>query len=125
MDAFKLFVIENWTTILEYSLMFLAYFFVALCRINVGSTKKSLSALFKEEANTVRKIDRQMRKDIADERKIMYDEFTASIAAYDKAISSITDLHKRVDDMEKAFQILIREETEVDDNAKLHSDCTD
>ena len=89
------FVFENWTTIVEYALMFLAYFFVFLYRNKIQGTRELLKNEYKHNRSYVKK-----------EISAMRDEREQEKAAFEAAIGQIETLSATVKRHENALRIL-------------------
>lgn len=104
LQILKSYFATNLPAILEWVLIFLAYFFVALYKSKVNGAKQNLGTLFKE---TTERIDTANFK----ERTEMQKELAESKEKYAAAVSKIADLEDRVLRTEKVLHALIEEGT--------------
>lgn len=152
LQQFYEYVQLNWPQIVEYAVMVIAYFLIALFHSKVGSTRRDLTVMFKEKAQEVKNTDVALRNDVDTERKAMQKELAESKAAYKAAVDEIADLKRRLCRAENALTVIIEEvvddidvitdednevtfvtayedfyeyEEEVKENAELHSIKTD
>lgn len=96
MEELKMLIINNWSTILEYALMFVAYFLVFLYKGKVGNTETTLRTLFTEN------------------RTAMKAEFDEARVAYTEARKKIVTLEIQLHQTKRALAALIAD-TEVED----------
>lgn len=89
------FVLKNWSPILEYALMFLAYFFVFLYRNKIQGTRNLLQKEYKHNRSYVKK-----------EITAMRDEREREKAAFDTAVKQIETLSATLKRHENALRIL-------------------
>lgn len=89
------FVLKNWSPILEYALMFLAYFFVFLYRNKIQGTRNLLQKEYKHNRSYVKK-----------EITAMRDEREQEKAAFDAAVKQIETLSATLRRHENALRIL-------------------
>ena len=97
------YVQQNWPMILEYMLMFIAYFLVFLYRSKVKTTKRDLTVLFQDKAKEVVNTDKILRDDMNATRGIMEKELAEAKHKYEEAINKISGLESRLCKTEKAF----------------------
>ena len=103
MENIKQFIITNWPIILEYTLMFLAYFLVFLYRAKVKNTKTNLTLSMKGQKEHLEKV--------ADDLSIqMKTELAESKAKYQAAIDKIETLEADILALHKALKELLFEE---------------
>lgn len=103
MEEFKLYIVQNWPTIVEYATMVVAYFLFFLYRAKVNGTRRDLTVMFKEKAQEVTNTDLKLREDVGQTRKVMADELTEAKRQYQAAIDEIADLKTRLSRAEKAL----------------------
>ena len=103
MEQFKQYVVQNWSTILEWVVIYVIYFLFFLYDNKVRGTKTSLSLLFKEKAQDVANTDIALRKDVGTLQVKMSDELTEAKNAYNAAVAQIADLKQRLTRTEKAL----------------------
>jgi hypothetical protein len=132
LQQFYEYVQLNWLQIVEYVVMVIAYFLIALFRSKVGSTRRDLTVMFKEKAQEVKNTDIALRNDVGIERKAMQKELAESKAAYKAAIDAIKNINERLCRTEDALAVItdttvddLEVIEEVENNAELHSDETD
>lgn len=103
METFIAYIQEYWPTILEYALMFVAYFLVFLFRGKVNGTKNNLNLAFA-----------QFRTEMTNTKNTLDLELTESKAQYRAAVDTIADLHAEITSLRQIVYALI-DDTEVDD----------
>ena len=74
MEEFKSYIVQNWSTIVEYAIMVVAYFLFFLYKAKVSGTRRDLTIMFKEKAQEVTNTDLKLREDVGQTRKVMADE---------------------------------------------------
>ena len=99
MEEIKLFLIEYWPTIVEYALMFVAYFLVFMFRKSTTGTKQNLNLAFGE-----------FKTKFADTEKSMQEKLEESQAAYLAAVSKIERLYARIETLEETVTILLSDD---------------
>lgn len=109
---FKQVVVENWPAIVQYALMFVAYFLVFLFRAKTNGTKRDLTAIFKDTANAMTQSEAQLEQKIDTDREYMRKELEESKALYDKAVTIISSFDDKISRLEGAMNILVEEATE-------------
>ena len=117
MEEFKQFCITNWPTILEYTLMFLAYFLVFLYRGKVSGTRRDLTLLFKEKSAIITKTDTDLRKDVHDVEEKMKRELVEAKERYNAAVDKIARLEKNLIRLEQVILLLV-DDPEVENDEK-------
>lgn len=95
MEEIKLFIAEYWPTIVEYALMFVAYFLVFMFRKYTSGTKQNLNLAFGE-----------FKTRFADNEKLMQERLEESQAAYLAAVSKIEKLYSRIETLEETVALL-------------------
>lgn len=95
-------ITENWQTIVEYLLMFVAYFLVFLYKNKVNITKDNLTVAFKENMSVISKTDKTLREDI-------HKELEESKLKYNEAVSKISSLENMVHILKDTIKALIGE----------------
>lgn len=100
MEELKQIIITHWPTIVQYALMFVAYFLVFLYKSKVNNTKTNLTTLFKDTVAHLSKTETGLREDIAVQLEL-------SKAKYQAAVDEIADLKARIETQEKAIDALI------------------
>ena len=109
MENIKQLLIANWPIILEYTLMFLAYFLVFLYRGKVKNTKTNLTLSMKGQKEHFEKV--------ADDLSVRVDnELTESKAKYQAAIDKIETLETNIRILQLALKELLREEVHEDES---------
>ena len=96
MEELKELIVNNWSTILEYALMFVAYFLVFLYKSKVGNAETTLRTLFKEKST------------------MLQSEFADAKSAYLEAREKIVTLEAQLQKTRRALAALIAD-TEVED----------
>lgn len=104
MEEIKLFLIEYWPTILEYALMFVAYFLVFMFRKYTSGTKQNLNLAFGE-----------FKTRFADAENNMRLQLEESQAAYLGAVAKIEKLYARIDALEESVKFLSGDMEVLDD----------
>lgn len=112
MEEFKSCIVQNWPTIIEYTIMAIAYFLFFLYRAKVRGTKRDLTVMFKEKAQEVTNTDLKLREDVGHTRQVMADELTEAKRQYQAAVDEISDLKARLSRAEKALIEIIADEVE-------------
>ena len=97
MEELKQIIITYWPTIVQYVLMFVAYFLVFLYKSN---TKTNLTTLFKDTVTHLSKTETSLRDDISVQLEL-------SKAKYQAAVDEIADLKTRIETQERAIDALI------------------
>ena len=115
MEEFKRFVVQNWSVIIEYMIMAVAYFLFFLYRSKVRTTKRDLTVMFKEKAQEVTDTDIALRESVSQTEQVMANELVEAKAQYQAAIDGIADLVARLNRAEKALIEIITETEVVDD----------
>lgn len=106
LEQFRAYVQQNWPQIVEYALLFIQYFLIALYNNKVGSTKRCLNVMFKEKAQVVADTDKALRNDINRDREHIKQELEKSKAAYQAAVNEIKDLRVRLQMTEDVLRIM-------------------
>lgn len=112
MEEFKSYIVQNWPTVVEYTMMVVAYFLFFLYRAKVSGTRRDLTVMFKEKAQEVMNTDIKLREDVGQTRQIMVDELTEAKRKYQEAVDAIGGLKIRLDRTEKALIEIIADEVE-------------
>lgn len=100
MEELKQIIFTHWSTILEYICMFVAYFLVFLYRNKVHTTKDNLMTIFKENMQTLKTAD-------ADLRKTIRTELDLSKKKYNDAVKKIERLERDLANTRKTIEILL------------------
>lgn len=108
MEQFQLYVIQNWSTIIEYTMMVVSYFLVFLYNLKVKGTRRDLTVLFKDEARVVRSTDAKLREDMAR-------ELCEAKAQYEAAVNRITNVERDLRRAENALRELILDTANTED----------
>jgi hypothetical protein len=107
MEYVREYIVTNWSTIIEYAVIVIAYFLFFLYRSKVSGTKRDLTVMFREKADKVMVTEAKLRRD-------MEDELIQAKISYKTATDEIYDLCARVKRLENTIQELITEEV-IDD----------
>ena len=100
-------ILKNWSTILEYVLMFLSYFFVFLYRSKIQNTRNNLSIEYK--AN---------RTYMSQQIKLAQDKYEEKAAAFDKAVNDIETMKRAIVRHQATLEILVNpKEVIIDEHA--------
>lgn len=112
MEELKLLVTTNWSTIVEYALMFISYFLFFLYKSKVTGTKNNIDIAFKQftEKFTANETNSNVR-------------LQESIAQYTAAINTISKLEQKVKRLEETITCLLYDtvETDIIDAATLET----
>ena len=100
MEELKQIIITHWPTIVQYALMFVAYFLVFLYKNKITNTKTNLTTLFKDTVAHLSETETSLRNDISAQLKL-------SKAKYQAAVDEIADLKVRMETQEKVIKALI------------------
>ena len=127
MEQFKQYVVQNWSTILEWVGIYVVYFLFFLYSNKVTGAKTSLSLLFKEKAQDITKTDTLLRKDVGLLQAKMGDELAEAKNAYGAAVAEIADLKQRLARTEKALVELMTDTIDTIDtvDAAMEVELTD
>jgi exonuclease VII small subunit len=102
----------NWPVIVEYALMFVAYFLVFLYKSKINNTNRDLRTVFKDNVKLLKDAESKLRDDVMI-------QLEQSIKAYNSAISLIADLERRILVQEKTMNALLGgEDDETDTNTE-------
>lgn len=112
MEEFLQTIQTNWPVIVEYALMFVAYFLVFLYKNKINNTNRDLRTVFKDNVKLLKDAESKLRDDVNI-------QLGQSIKAYNSAISSIADLERRILVQEKTMNALLGgEDDETDTNTE-------
>ena len=95
MDYFILFVIENWSSILEKAMIFLAYFFVFLYKKKMQNTRTVLTTEYKT--------NRKAFSDYSDKLEKKYQE---NYRLFNEKVGEIEEIQRKLARHEQALKIL-------------------
>ena len=93
-----------WPTILQYVMMFLAYFFVFLFKNRVNTTNTNLRTVFKENIANIKKADTELREDV-------FAQLLESKTSYKAAVDKLAATEMRLAKAEHAIEILLKGDT--------------
>lgn len=111
------YIVANYPQIIEWALIFLAYFFVALYRSKAKSTKRNFTTIMKERVEHVDGIDKALRETVQRERDAMQKELEESKKNYQAAIDKIAALEQKATRLENALGAMFEEVTDNEPNS--------
>lgn len=103
LNQFVEFVRLNWPTLVEYTLMLIAYFLVFLYKAKVKSTKINLTNAFEKKT-----------AEVAETRQALICELTEAKTLYNKAVEEIEIMRKEQMRLELALLELAKEDEELE-----------
>ena len=108
MEQLKQIFVEYWPTMLEYAMMFIAYFLVFLYKSKIANTKDNLTLLFKDKVKRISDENTTLRTDINA-------ELLEAKAKYAAAVNKIESLEAGLARANAVINILV-EDSEVNKN---------